>query len=217
MCDELQLLSLPSLDFSPGLKSPEKPGEEWLKILQEETKRAASRGLNDKEALDDTVATTGISHQTSQPNNSRKTPSGNQSGGKTDKLRGYISLLAGCHGLGIKLDTDWALDTLRHEVDRACRGGNVSRTALLQACSAGELAGLAGALSALSAPLSGDLLSAYAQAVWPKLGQMEPHQVMQVLNGLAAWGYPFPAAMVASFSARLAAVEVGACATSLFD
>jgi len=123
----------------------------------------------------------------------------------TEELRGFIALLLGCQGLGIRLDAKWVLDTLGNVAGGGRKVGQAKR---LQACSAEELAGLAGALCALSATPSVDLIGAYGQAVWPKLGQMAPRQVMQVLNGLVSWEFPFPTAMAASFTSHLSSVEV---------
>ena len=124
-----------------------------------------------------------------------------------EELGSVISLLSGCQGLGLKLDAPWALEALYTAVGRASSSG-ITQTALLQACSAPELAGLAAALAEMGAAPSEGLLEAYAQALWPKLVQLEPQQVLRVFNALVAWGYPFPAAMVASFSARLATMQV---------
>ncbi len=45
------------------------------------------------------------------------------------------------------------------------------------------------------------------QAVWPKLSQLSSTQLVQVFDALVSWSYPFPAAMIASFSTRLGTPE----------
>lgn len=125
----------------------------------------------------------------------------------TSSLKGIVGLIIGSHKLKSDLDPDMYIAALKTAL-----GLTGSPSALNQAIqllqtslTAQELVDLT---SGIASPQSDpSLLSAIAEATWPKLSQLSAATSLTLFDTLVAARYDFPPAMLASFSNRLTSSE----------